>query len=172
MASSNLSAQSAADLNAPLSTQPGILITVSLLLIPILLGSIFALVRANRAMRIYVQQQRLQDAKLLAQQIQDTDATDLQARIPPHKSFELSNHELAGTQTPVDKKGLIYNDSEAEAVHFTAAKKKAGKRPALAPDITQLILWYLGCATFWLVVGTGIGEYLGIMEVIKDLCRK
>lgn len=167
-ASSNLHAQSLEDLKAPLSTQPGILITVGLLLIPILLGSIFALIGANRAMRLYVRQRRLEDAKSLAQQIQATDATILQERVPPHEGFELSNNELSGNQTPIDKKGLISNISEDAAVHFTAAKKKATKRPALDPDITQLILWYLGCATFWLVVGTGIGEYLGIKFIAPE----
>jgi cytochrome c oxidase cbb3-type subunit I len=168
LASSNLSAQSAADLKAPLSTQPGILITIGLLLIPILLGSIFALVQANRALRIYIRQQRLEDAKLLARQIQETDAAALQARIPPHEELEHYNPALSSRETAWDKKGVIHSGNEAVSAHFTATKKKADKRPTLAPDITKLILWYLGCATFWLVVGTGIGEYLGIKFIVPE----
>ena len=53
-------------------------------------------------------------------------------------------------------------------MHFTALKKKAAPRPSLDPSLTKLILWYLGCAAFWLVVGTGIGEYVGIKFVVPD----
>ncbi|WP_225974162.1 cbb3-type cytochrome c oxidase subunit I [Arachidicoccus ginsenosidivorans] len=31
-----------------------------------------------------------------------------------------------------------------------------------------MVLWYLGCATFWLLLGTTVGEYLGIKFVAPD----
>jgi cytochrome c oxidase cbb3-type subunit 1 len=35
--------------------------------------------------------------------------------------------------------------------------------------LTKLILWYLGCATFWLLFGTTVGEYVGIKFVAPDV---
>src|SRR5690606_10071767 len=33
----------------------------------------------------------------------------------------------------------------------------------------RLVIWYLGCAVFWLVFGTSVGEYLGIKFVAPDM---
>jgi cytochrome c oxidase cbb3-type subunit 1 len=63
----------------------------------------------------------------------------------------------------------LYNISDKHEVHFTALKKKAVQKPSLEPKLAKLILWYFGCATFWLVVGTGIGEYLGIKFIAPDI---
>ncbi|HNJ59331.1 MAG TPA: cbb3-type cytochrome c oxidase subunit I, partial [Chitinophagaceae bacterium] len=37
------------------------------------------------------------------------------------------------------------------------------------PAITKLVVWYLGCAAFWLVIGTGVGEYVGIKFIAPDV---
>jgi len=37
------------------------------------------------------------------------------------------------------------------------------------PKLTKLILWFLGTATFWLLFGTTVGEYLGIKFVAPDV---
>jgi cytochrome c oxidase cbb3-type subunit 1 len=84
-------------------------------------------------------------------------------------SFLLSNNELAGDTTPIDEKGLIDNVSEASSLRFIEQKKKSQVRPYIEPDLTKLILWYLGCATFWLLFGTTVGEYVGIKFVAPDV---
>jgi len=83
--------------------------------------------------------------------------------------FSLSNNELAGDMTPIDAKGLIDNVSEASSLRFIEQKKKSQARPYIEPDLTKLILWYLGCATFWLLFGTTVGEYVGIKFVAPDV---
>ena len=83
--------------------------------------------------------------------------------------FSLTNNELAGDTTPIDEKGLIDNVSEASSLRFIEQKKKSQARPYIEPDLTKLILWYLGCATFWLLFGTTVGEYVGIKFVAPDV---
>ena len=51
---------------------------------------------------------------------------------------------------------------------MVAIKKRALKRPNIDPALSRLIVWYLGTATFWLLFGTSIGEYLGIKFVAPD----
>ncbi len=38
--------------------------------------------------------------------------------------------------------------AKASALTFVAIKKKAVKRPNIDPDLSKLILWYIGTATF------------------------
>ena len=83
--------------------------------------------------------------------------------------FVLSNNELAGNDIPEDPKGLINNIAEADSFRFIEQKKKGQARPYVEPALTNLILWYIGCATFWLLFGTTMGEYLGIKFVAPDV---
>jgi cytochrome c oxidase cbb3-type subunit 1 len=76
---------------------------------------------------------------------------------------------LAGSAIPVDSKGLIDHVSNAEQLRFIEKKKRGQQRPHIDPELTKLILWYLGCAIFWLVLGTTIGEYIGIKFVAPDV---
>ena len=38
----------------------------------------------------------------------------------------------------------------------------------MAPELSRLVIWYLITATFWLIFGTTVGEYLGIKFVAPD----
>ncbi|MGZ3821558.1 MAG: cbb3-type cytochrome c oxidase subunit I, partial [Mucilaginibacter sp.] len=82
--------------------------------------------------------------------------------------FRLPDNELSGASGPEDKKGMISHISEVNAPRFLPPKKKAARRHNIDPALIRLILWYLGIATFWLVLGTTVGEYLGIKFVAPD----
>jgi cytochrome c oxidase cbb3-type subunit 1 len=151
---------------------PGILITVALILIPLLIVVYLVAVKINNmAIRIKVNKTR-QDARQLAQSIQELDLDEVSDELSRRKraiEFELSNTELAGEALPEDKKGLLHNIAEVDSPRFLASKKKGVKRPDIDPALTRLILWYIGTATFWLVLGTSVGEYLGIKFVAPDV---
>ena len=157
--------------NKALSTQPGIIITIVLMLIPILLAVIFALAKANNAIKNYANTKKKKEADTFAEYLQSVDDIALQQEFIDKDNlpvFNLTHNELSGYEKPEDSKGLLSNISDKHETHFTASKRRATIRPTLDADITKLILWYLGCATFWLVLGTGIGEYLGIKFVAPD----
>lgn len=84
-------------------------------------------------------------------------------------NYALSNKELSGAAQPEDKHGLVTNAQEVKSYHFLEEKKKAQSRPQVDPAFAKLILWFLGSATFWLVLGTTIGEYVGIKFVAPDI---
>ncbi|WP_310556930.1 cbb3-type cytochrome c oxidase subunit I [Flavobacterium sp.] len=153
-------------------SQPGIIIVIILTLLPVLLGIIFALIKSNNAVKTYFNKSKTIEAEKFAQHIKEIDDHDLEEQLSKRKAaleFNLTNSELSGQETPEDKIGIVTNVSHKHEVHFTALKKKAVQKPSLEPNIAKLILWYFGCATFWLVVGTGIGEYLGIKFVAPDV---
>ena len=155
----------------PLISQPGIIITLFLLALPLLLAAILLLIRANNTAKKLSNEKKMKEAQLLAEYILATDDAAIKEKLIQRKKaldFALSNTELGGTNASNDAKGLIQNVSIEHAVHFTATKKKADSRPSLPADITKLIVWYLGCAAFWLLIGSGIGEYVGIKFVAPD----
>lgn len=151
---------------------PGVLITIALILTPLLIAAYLVAVKVNHmAIRSKVGKTR-RNAQLLAKSLQELDLDAMSDELSKRKQaieFELSNTELAGEALPGDKKGLLHNIAEVDSPRFLASKKKAVKRPDIDPALTRLILWYIGTATFWLVLGTSVGEYLGIKFVAPDV---
>jgi cytochrome c oxidase cbb3-type subunit 1 len=153
-------------------SNPGIIITIALILIPLLAAVYLVAVKVNNLVKKIREVKIRREAKHLAESIQILSLEEIREDLTKRKQaldFKLSNTELSGEISPDDKKGLLYNIAEVNSPRFIAAKKKAVKRPDVAPQLTKLILWYLGTATFWLVLGTSIGEYLGIKFVSPDV---
>ncbi|MEJ7768049.1 MAG: cbb3-type cytochrome c oxidase subunit I [Chitinophagaceae bacterium] len=169
---SNLTmAQTTEASSSSLLSQPGIIITVVLLVLPVLLAVILIMNKARYAITGVANEQRIIQAKLLAEQLKVNENSELETQLKQRKKaleFSLQHNELAGNEVAEDTKGIIQNVSDKHEVHFTASKKKAAVRPSLDPGISKLIIWYLGCAALWLVIGTAIGEYVGIKFVMPD----
>ena len=152
--------------------QPGILITIVLIMIPVLLGVVFALIRANNSIRLLTNKRKTKEAILLAEKLRNSGGQTLAEELQKMERadhFELPADELSGSETAEDPRGIVQNVNSEQEIHYLAVKKKAAPRPSLSPDITKLILWYLGCAIFWLVLGGSIGEYVGIKFVAPEI---
>ena len=153
-------------------SQPGIIVTVIIVLFPILLAVIFAMIKANNAVKTIINKGKKNEAAEFATHIGSLDSQEVEENLIQREhalDFILSNSELSGTKKAEDKIGILSNVREKHETHFISLKKKAVRKPSLEPNIAKLIIWYFGCATFWLVLGTGIGEYLGIKFVAPDI---
>lgn len=148
---------------------PGIIITIVLLLIPIALAVILLVIKIINALNRAQNKQNLEEGKQLADylsRLSDEEAAVLVKR-KQALDYELSHSELSGTASAADTKGLL-NITGEPGLPVVAAKKKAQPRPNIDKRLSRLVLWYLGCATFWLLFGTTLGEYLGIKFVAPD----
>ncbi len=148
--------------------ESGIIITLILILIPIVVASIIIIIRAYSAINIYLKKKELENFNIELKELSPEQIKKLEER-KKELQFTLKNNELGGESLPIDNKGLINNVYGVESIRFIEQKKKSQPRPYIETDLTKLILWYLGCAIFWLVFGTTIGEYLGIKFVTPDI---
>ncbi|WP_276483858.1 cbb3-type cytochrome c oxidase subunit I [Paraflavitalea pollutisoli] len=149
--------------------QPGIIITIVLILLPVLAGMFIMYKRISRLLQSYGEAERRAKAKQLAEALADPDditAADLQRR-KAALSYHLHNDELSGNQPAEDNKGLVHINAHP-GLPVVPLKKKAAPRPRIQPALSRLILSYLVCATAWLILGTTVGEYLGIKFVAPD----
>lgn len=158
-------AQSNAKATDGIFLQPGILITIVLILLPFLVAVIYAIAKAKQAVKLTSNRKISLKAQQLSQQINDLDASNITAIIA-EKNLDLQSE--VNLTFADNGAGIIQNASNKQRTNFTSTKKKSISRPALEPDITKLILWYIGCSAFWLMVGSGIGEYVGIKFVAPD----
>lgn len=156
--------------NSSLFSEAGILITIALLLIPVLAAVIILIVKAGNLFTQQRNKQNLKEADKLAAYLRALPAEEIEKTLTKRKAaldFKLNHDELSGSLQPTDEKGLLQLNSQP-GLPIVAPKKKALKRPDVDPALSRLIIWYLGCATFWLLFGTTVGEYLGIKFVAPD----
>jgi len=152
--------------------QKGILITIVLLLIPILGAVFFLIVKIVKALQKYRNAQKLAEAKELASFLRANEDVELARILAQRKAaldYQLSHRELSGTLAPEDSRGLILNVDHDAALPIVARKMKANVRPKIDSELSRLIIWFIATATFWLVFGTTVGEYLGIKFVAPDV---
>lgn len=145
----------------------GIIITLILILIPVIVASIIVIVKAYSAINHYLKRKELENFNEYLKGLAPEEVQKLEQR-KKALEFSLSNSELAGKADPIDSKGLIDNIKDADTLRFVEKKKKSQPRPYIEPELTKLILWYLGCSVFWLLFGTTVGEYVGIKFVVPD----
>ncbi len=149
-------------------SESGIIITLLLIAIPVIVASILVIIKAKNILNNFLKKKELEKFNEYLKGLSVEEVQKLEQR-KKELEYSLSNNELAGDTTPIDEKGLIDNVSEASSLRFIEQKKKSQARPYIEPDLTKLILWYLGCATFWLLFGTTVGEYVGIKFVAPDV---
>lgn len=150
--------------------EAGIIITIILLLVPILFAVIFLIVKIVNALNQAKNQQNIEEAEQLAAYLRSLPQEEIDTHLKRRKAaldYRLNHHELSGNLPAEDEKGLLQINEQA-GLPIVAIKKKALPRPNIDPGLSRLILWYLGCATFWLLFGTTIGEYVGIKFVAPD----
>lgn len=156
---SNTLLAQAPESNDTLFTQPGVIITIVLILIPLTIGVVFLLAMINRLINRRINKEKELEAQQLADHLLQMEEDEIDALLPNDaKDKSLRNVT-----------GMIQGATTKTTIRFVATKKKAMKRPDIDPQLSKLIIWYLGCAAFWLVFGTTIGEYLGIKFVAPDV---
>ncbi|MBK7602828.1 MAG: cbb3-type cytochrome c oxidase subunit I [Saprospiraceae bacterium] len=149
-------------------SETGIIITIILVLIPLIVASIIIILKAFAAFNNVIKRKELEKFNTYLKRLSPEEALELEQR-QKELEFNLKNNELAGDNPPQDSKGLISNVSEIATLRFIEQKKRSQPRPNIEPDLTKMILWYIGCAIVWLLFGTTVGEYVGIKFVTPDI---
>lgn len=151
-----------------LFSQSGIIITLVLLLIPIIVACFIVINRAKlmlKKLHFNYEKKRFSD-KIKMMNAEEVKA--LEHRIQ-ELSFELSDDELGSSREASDQKGIVDNVNQSGFIRFLDIKKKSQAPHEYNPETVKLIIWYISTATFWLVFGTSVGEYLGIKFTAPDI---
>jgi cytochrome c oxidase cbb3-type subunit 1 len=151
-----------------LLSEGGIIITLGLIILPVVAALLIVIYKISSITDTLKKKRELERFNDTLKGLSPQEVQHLKQR-KEELGFVLSNNELAGNVIRSDSRGLIDNISSAEELRFVEKKKKSQPRPYIEPPLTKLILWFLGCAVFWLLFGTTIGEYLGIKFVAPDV---
>lgn len=85
-------------------------------------------------------------------------------------NFIPPENDLSGTLPPADPKGVVQNINVVEELRVFPTKRRTSSfQKYISPELSRLILYFLGTAIFWLIIGTTLGLYAGIKFVVPDI---
>ncbi|PUZ25920.1 cytochrome oxidase subunit I [Chitinophaga parva] len=154
-------------------TDTGVVITMILILLPILGGALLLIAKVMYTLHQYRNKQAAKDAaafEAAMESAQQHDAT--QAVLEARKQaldYQLSGTELGGKTVATDSKGLLKNISTHTTLPVVSQKKSGLNRPGIDPQLARIVIWYIVSAALWLLIGTTVGEYVGIKFVAPDV---
>lgn len=140
----------------------GVIMFVAVLIISARVDSILKATKEKRMRAI-----RIPDEELLTMDPTILTPEQLQRKEALH--FKLKGDELGGTIPAFDDRALITRSTSEPNNPLVDEKIYSSTRLTVPAELTKLVLWYLGAATFWLVFGTLVGQYLGMKFVWPDL---
>ena len=154
-------------MNNSLFGESGIQITLVLILLPILAGLVIAIIKTYGNYRELKSRRELLE---MQKKIKSLSPEEVQRYEQRRKEMEyrLPENELSGNLAPSDEKGIISNINSVEEIRVIPHKKSAVPQNYVSPQLAKLILYFLSFSVLWLLVGTSVGEYLGIKFVAPD----
>ncbi|MBV8327721.1 cbb3-type cytochrome c oxidase subunit I [Chryseobacterium sp.] len=147
--------------------EPGLQITILLLSLPIIFALILILIKVNGMISTLLKKKELKRIYRHLKNMPPQEVSALEAR-KKELEFQLSGDELSSHKEVKDPRGLVNQAAEVHDLRFLQSKRKEGGKIIVPEDEKKLILWFLGCSVFWLLMGTTVGEYLGIKFVAPD----
>lgn len=155
-------------MNNNLFGESGIQITLLLIILPIIVALIIGVVKLYSS---YLNLKRRKELSEFSKKIESLTPDELKAYTKRHQELEyhLPRNTLSGDLPAADNKGIISNINTVENVRVIPEKQSVEAQKYVSEHLSKLILYFLGCATVWLIVGTSVGEYLGIKFVAPDV---
>ena len=157
--------------NDTLFAQGGIIGSIVLALVIILAVIIILLGRISRLTFIMARQEgktRQQEIDQALERLSESQIDRLISRQNFFK-FRITGDELGGKEGARDDRGLVADLVKNVGPRMVAEKRKNTKRTPIDPEHKRLILGFIITATFWLVFGSAVGEYLGVKFIMPEL---
>ncbi len=147
--------------------EPSVLITTVLISIPIIFALILMLIKINKMISDTLRKRELKSILDKIKRLQPDEVAALEKR-KIELEYRLSGNELTPNTEVSDPRGLIAAADEVHDVRFLHKKRPEKGKIHIPDDEKKLVLWYLGVSILWLLLGTSVGEYLGIKFVAPD----
>ncbi len=155
--------------DSSLFKETGIQITLLLLLMIIVAGLIIVVLKF---LSIYNNILRRRESRETQKEIESLSPEELKVYEQREREIkaELYGNELSGNVPPSDEKGVIQNINYVEELRvFPTKRRTSSLQKYTSSELNKLILYFLGTAIFWLIIGTTFGLYAGIKYVAPDV---
>jgi len=150
----------------------GVIGTILLVVIALAVTLIIGLIKFNDFFTRLKNNKKQRDYDELHEEIiglEEDETDNILEKRKKALNYKLSGEELGGNEKVLDEKGIITHVSHDPKPRFFDKKQKSKILLETAPELKKIILYYLGASAFWLLVGTGVGEFLGLKFIWPSL---
>ncbi|MTI24179.1 cytochrome oxidase subunit I [Fulvivirga kasyanovii] len=151
---------------------PGVVGTFALLILVIVVGIIIMIFRASNLLSKATSNAAMKEKKEWSNHLINLEEEELDAILEERKKafkYRLKGTELGSSMQRIDERGLITRLTHKPSYPLVDEKKRSTVNLETPEPLKKLIIFYLGAAVFWLVLGTLAGQYLGMKFVWPDL---
>lgn len=152
--------------------QPGIIGTLVLGGIVVLVVCVFIVLRLNQLLTVLYARKVQKDREMLKEEILNLEGSDVEELLQKRRAaleFRLAGNELSGEQIAEDSRGIVRQVSTDEFIPVVAEKKEPPAIKGTDPRLSRLVAAFAASAALWLVLGTGIGQYLGMKFIWPEI---
>jgi len=152
-----------------LFNQTGIQITLLLMLMIIVAGLVVLVFKFLSVYGHILKRKESLEAQKKIEKMSPEELEEYEKR-EREASSQPAENQLSGNLPAIDKKGVIRNINSVEELRVFPVKRRTSSfRKYVSPELSKLILYFLGTAIFWLIIGTTFGLYAGIKYVAPDI---
>lgn len=154
-------------MNSSLFGESGIQLTLLLILLPILAGLLIAIVKTYGTYKNLRSKRQFLETQKKIKHLSAEEILEYERR-KKEMEYRLPANQLSGNLPPSDEKGIISNVNSVEEIRVIPHKRSIVPQKNISPQLANLILYFLSFSVIWLLIGTSVGEYLGIKFVAPD----
>ncbi|HUH29046.1 cbb3-type cytochrome c oxidase subunit I [Gelidibacter sp.] len=146
-------------------SSPGIIGTFVLIAIVMIVAIIILFIKLNGYIDTIKRRQLNKNRMAFDDELVAMDGGDIDAILERRKAaltYKLKGNELSGDNAAIDEKGLIQRVEKDPNNAFFDEKKKTSLSLETPEELKKIVIYYIGAAALWLVLGTLIGQYLGM----------
>ena len=153
-------------------SSPGIIGTFILIAIVLVVAVVILLVRMNSYIDTLKSRQVEKNNLAFDDEVISMEGGKIDRILEERKAalrYKLKGDELGGDDDAVDEKGLIHHIQNKPNNAFFDEKKRTTLSIETPVELKKLVIYYIGAATVWLVLGTLVGQYLGMKFVWPEM---
>lgn len=155
-------------MNNSLFGESGIQLTLLLIILPIIVALVIAVVKLYSVYLNVKKKQKLAKFSKTLDNLSDEELESYRRR-QEELEYHLPDNILSGKLPVSDHKGIISNVNIIDQLRVIPEKQSVQSQQYVSKHLSKLILYFLGSAILWLLLGTSVGEYLGIKFVAPDV---
>ncbi|MEO8773427.1 MAG: cbb3-type cytochrome c oxidase subunit I [Gelidibacter sp.] len=153
-------------------SSPGIIGTFVLIAIVMIIAIVILFVKLNGYIdslkRRQLDKNRMAfDDEIVA--MEESNIDDILEKRKAALKYKLKGDELSGDNAAHDEKGLLQRVVRDPSNAFFDEKKKTSLSLETPLELKKIVIYYIGAAAIWLVLGTLIGQYLGMKFIWPEM---
>lgn len=151
---------------------PGVLGTILLIVIVLAISVLIIYLRLSDFLNRSETEEQIENKKKFTDKLVGLEESDIDQILELRKQalkYQLSGGELGSNVTAKDSKGLVAKITHQPDSPLVDEKKTSKLSIETPEQLKKVVVWYLGAATFWLLFGTLVGQYVGMKFVWPEI---